>query len=123
MSGTVVFIVSTLNDMARVDRGLYHFPKLQMSSHIKTALTPMFNSKIDVAIDTDGDIVGFLLTDKFAEVSHESLEEAIAAKMKEIVHVVQSAKDAHQKLEVRVKDVYAMNLRDMGITIPSLFIK
>lgn len=115
----IMFIISTVNDMRRTQQGLYHFPKLNNANDIKENLCKVFAAQVKPAIDPDEDEVGFLFGANFEEeMSH--MKEDIQDFQESIAKVVRQYRDQSQPLEVRVKDVYVMALREHGISIPVL---
>ncbi|MFA7275993.1 MAG: hypothetical protein WC043_04255 [Pseudobdellovibrionaceae bacterium] len=119
----MVFIVSTLNDMKRVEQGLYHYPKLENAPQIRKAIAQAFSGEIDAAIDTNNDHVAYLVRDEVAGDDPDKLKSAVEGRMSILADAVRAVKAPQQPLEVRVKDVYTMALRDMDIWVPVLPLK
>jgi hypothetical protein len=114
----VVYIVSTLNDFNRTLEGLYHYPKLENAGKIRKTPSQVFNQDVAYAIDPDNDHVAYLVSVDHSYASPQKLEGDVVETCKTIADLVKSAKSLTQELEVRVKDVYGMGLRDMGVQTP-----
>lgn len=109
----LIFTIATLCHNNRLDRGLYHYPKLRNADDILANVQDAY--KYDGAgIDPDNDVVGFHVEAKVDFDHVQQLSDGVQQIVDDLAQRVQQAADPKQAVWIGLKDFYHCEMDRFG---------